>query len=70
MYLYLAIAVWLGGVWFSYANGNVKLPLTVFVLGVADLIALYKYGFGGGLAVLCVLGVVMLISLKIDSAMG
>lgn len=68
MYFYIALVVWIGSIWFSFANGRRKLPLTIMLLGILDLVAIYQFAIGAvGVAILAGLSVVMLLSLKIDS---
>ena len=70
MYLKFAIVVWITSLWFSYANGGRRLPFSILALGCADLVAIYYYGLGAiGTAILACLSVVMLISLKVDTAL-
>ena len=69
MFLGLTIAAWMTGVIFSYYNGHTKLPGTILVLGVLDLLGILFVGIGPiGLAFLALLAVVILFSLKLDFA--
>ena len=68
MFLWITISVWIVSIGLSYINGNSKLPTTVLVLGILDLVGIFVIGVGAiGLAFLALLSVIMLISLKVDN---
>ncbi len=65
---WLAIAVWLVGVVFSYYNGRTTLPITIFILGILNLAGIFFFGTGGiGLSIQAVLAIIILFSLKLDA---
>ncbi len=59
----IALAAWIGGVAISFYNGNVKLPLSVLLIGVVLLFA--PIGFWSTVGI-CLLAAVIWIANKAD----
>ena len=69
MFFFIVLVAWIVGVVMSFSNGNRKLPLTILLLGLLDLVGIFVFRLGWiGISILAILAIVIHMANKLDMA--